>query len=1077
MINSRFYDIESLENAFTVAVYDHPNNRLELFVLLDQNSNLDKSPDFIEKLTKRIYEKNTNLLDENGNPAQVVYFDLRRKEDNIYLANEFGFSTIKWANNPSAVLREIDDLKRNSLSSGTVCQKGIATNIKINDPKTIKHFVCDTDPEYDASKHYYLMGYNSYNYDTTMLALYFKNTIKPDINLTKVEKKPIKNSDEQIEIYTEGEVVISFSPTTPAYMRSHNNNLFESRYKGSMPSYLTSNDSNEYDGFNNVSNIVRRNMILSGRHIDVARLNEKQRKVGLKRLLGMLGYQILESDKLSSGQDTIETEDQLIDLLAYNVSDVVNLKELFYHPMYQAQFELKKGLLDEYPELIYEQKPNSYEPNISPYKVRKDRLCIDASSAQFATKCLCPYGHLTDIPTVSFEYPHPMMCKDGEKPRNILTECIEFLNNIYPKKDPKFAHIWKAFDNVIKFYRSIEGKNFNDTDAYQDERVSVYLKDHAKYRTLYPDTAFPLPTDAMSRQMIEYDRPFSQEYRAFKLKNIPKLPTCIPYFDKEGKETSAFALFSTGGIHGAEYNKELYEYDLSVYNATITDLEEAKAQFNGNPVACRKAKVVTMSDGRELPYTTFLKSGRKIEASEWKDLSDKKPQLFRKAKKSGDDSTNLNPKYTFTSASICNHEDFTSYYPNLLRQMRAFFNPGIGKDRYGDIFYQKQDYGKKMKDKSRPEEERNHYRILREGTKLILNSASGAGDATFDNNIRVNNLIISMRIIGQLFSWHIGQAQSYAGATIISTNTDGLYSVMEEEQNNKILEKESAGIGVEIEPEPLYLISKDSNNRMELDKTGIRISAASGGTLACRLGPDPGKALAHPAIIDWALAEYLAIASQNYKETGLDKPFDETIGLNILKSAITKFAPDHYLRMFQNLIASSPGTYTFVCGFRDGEEDKERIVLQHYNRVFIVKDGTEGAIHLEAAIARVVTPAMKTKRSRDGDKATIQEYIPSQVMKANGVNLDSPEVAGKDITLRKVTNVEKEWYMLICNESLKHMSEDRIYQIADKLDLEKYLILLKQTFERNWMNHLPSNGDFDYNPEENDNEESDEMVD
>ena len=39
------------------------------------------------------------------------------------------------------------------------------------------------------------------------------------------------------------------------------------------------------------------------------------------------------------------------------------------------------------------------------------------------------------------------------------------------------------------------------------------------------------------------------------------------------------------------------------------------------------------------------------------------------------------------------------YYPNLLRMMMAFFNKGLGYDRYAEIFDQKQEYGKKMKDK------------------------------------------------------------------------------------------------------------------------------------------------------------------------------------------------------------------------------------------------------------------------------------------------------------------------------------------------------------------------------------------
>jgi hypothetical protein len=50
-----------------------------------------------------------------------------------------------------------------------------------------------------------------------------------------------------------------------------------------------------------------------------------------------------------------------------------------------------------------------------------------------------------------------------------------------------------------------------------------------------------------------------------------------------------------------------------------------------------------------------------------------------------------------------------------------------------------------------------------------------------------------MRIIGQLFSWRIGQAQVIAGARVPSTNTDGLYTAdLDETTNNTILSQVAA---------------------------------------------------------------------------------------------------------------------------------------------------------------------------------------------------------------------------------------------------------------------------------------------
>ena len=110
---------------------------------------------------------------------------------------------------------------------------------------------------------------------------------------------------------------------------------------------------------------------------------------------------------------------------------------------------------------------------------------------------------------------------------------------------------------------------------------------------------------------------------------------------------------------------------------------------------------------------------------------------------------------------------------------------------------------------------------------------------------------------GQLIYRRNAQAQNYHGAKITWANTYGLKAVLEATRNAQILKQESDDIHVEIEPEPTFLISKDTNNRIEMDESTRTIQSASGGTLGCRNGPNPTKALSHPAIIDWALAEYL----------------------------------------------------------------------------------------------------------------------------------------------------------------------------------------------------------------------------
>lgn len=1017
MINAWFYDIESLSNVFTLAVFkdaeDPKDMEIRIYYLID-TPELTANSGWQARAKDRILERNRNYTGLKDHIHLLnLQLDMPKKE----LAETFGCSTARYINNPD-----------------------------ITCPYTSKmpsfRIVCDTDQEYIASPdaYPYLMGYNSYNYDTTMLAKFF------ELAFTTTKK-----TEDETGLHVED--VFEYSQVTALQMRNFNNQLFEPQWKNKMPSLLAEYENPEdpdarfrpsRPNYTTNAWMIRKNMLMSGRHLDVARLNEKQQHVGLKRLLGMLGYQILESDKLDTGMDTVENEDQLLDLIAYNVSDIINLKNLFYHPQYQGQFELKKGLLQTYPELIYaarggyyknsnvpvkdRTKPQvsatdprdpDYVPNIGPQYVRSDRLTIDSSSAQFSTKALCPYGYLTDIPAVSFLYPHPDQAKlMNIQPVNVLDKAKEFFEEKYKGQPELLAKFQKIYD----YYHNIEGRNFNESDHYN--------QDYQNKNKIDADNLTVVGSNA---------------------------DTCITYYDHDGNPTSCFVLFSTGGIHGAEYNKRLYEADKEQWEADMRDLEEAKAYFNGDPVEMRKAKTITMSDGRVLEYKVFLKNGLPIAKSQWKDLDAKKPELFKPDKKGN---MCLNKRYVFTSAIAANHEDFTSYYPNLLRRMQAFHNKGLGSDRYAEIFEQKQTFGKLMKDKSLPEEERNHYRVMREGTKLILNSASGAADATFENNIRMNNRIISMRIIGQLFSWRIGQAQSYEGATVPSTNTDGLYSVMEASRNNVILANEAADIGVEIEPEPLFLISKDSNNRIEYDEESQSIISASGGTTGCRKGPNPSKSLAHPAIIDWALTEYLIKVAHGVNGLTMDSPFDPQLGMEILKEYLAKPDTLQTLLMYQNIIASSASSINYIYGLR--ANDPEPVILQNYNRMFIMKNETPETMHLYSAVARLVTPAMRKKREKDKQRpVSVPEEAALKVLIANGEQANGAPLSitnnypDRDIVTKKVTGIDAEWNILIENHDLHIMTDAERAAIIDNLDLDKYLQMVNDAYTRNWMNHVP----------------------
>lgn len=1011
-MNIYFYDIESLPNVFSLANFRKNDNEIDIYYLLDDELIEDDIETYKKKQTERIHERNKNF---NG---KVFYYDLHEGDSNIKLAKTFGLSDAYYINSPKA---------------------------KSTYPDAFR-ITCDTDTDYDDEKDPYFIGYNSYNYDTTMLTMYFFDTFKavpkgvPVSFLTKkMDKKPY------VKEYNDAVVMID--PPAANTIRKYNNELFE-HFINNMPDRLRyeylpeklQRDGHLFDApnYKNPKAIIRKNMLMSGRHIDAARLNEKQQKVALKRLLAMLGLQILESDKLDHDQP-IRNMEELLELIAYNVSDVINLDKLFDHKIYQSGFALKKQLLKTYPELVYKEKGDTYKPDISPYSVRNDRLTIDSSSAQLATKSLCPYGHLSDYDTVSFMYPSEKKAEEYGIPRvNVLEESKKFFYANFGQ----YPEDCKRFDEIYDYYKSIEGKNFNSSQNY--------LLDHGA-----DDNAYN-PEDCLA-----------DDLKPRNLKDIKAPNTCMFYYNADGTPSSCFINFSTGGIHGAEYNKLLYESDLAKYNEAMKEYNDKLELFEKvkklypDPRVIKAEKSATI-DGVKYAPSTFLAPKSTAENAKYKEppKPPKKPELFVISPSSG--TWNIAKRYTFTSADKTQHEDFTSYYPNMLRMMEAFFNEGLGYDRYGEIFDNKTKYGKMMKDEAYSKEERDLYSVMREGTKLILNSASGAADANFESNIRMNNKIISMRIIGQLFTWRIGQAQTLKGAAMISTNTDGLYSSkLEEDVNNKVLEEEAHNIHVDIEPEPIFLISKDSNNRTEIecDDEGLGdIVSASGGTLACRKGPNPSKALAHPAVLDWALTEYLIDKSITpVGDTGynaLAMPFDMEFGKKILLHAREEMGDDiKALTMFQNIVSSSDGSVRYIYATKDENPD-EPILLQKYNRCFIVKEGTENAVHLQAAFAKTITPAMIAKRKKENYRLQMHEPTALRVLMANGVKKHDIPTTKEAVTM-KITGIEPAWHMLIDNSDLHYMPQEKIDKLFDAIDYDAYASLLADTYENNWMNNIP----------------------
>ena len=982
-----FYDVESLRNIFTVALYKEPtdtlpNGAVDVFYLSSiQIFNF-------EAITERIYLRNGNFH------GPVMYHDLRNKNEGVLFATIFG---------------GLDDDTRKAYAIGAFPSDMAFKAASMED------------------KMYYLCGYNSYNYDTTIIAFMMSCMfVDARTNLYSVEQNP--NCD------------MNSIALTPQQLRNFNNTMFED--KDHMTNSLRAIP---------VASAIRKRMLSSGRHIDIARLNEKQSKVGLKRLLGTLGYQILESDKLSDTTDVVKDFDEICELIAYNVSDVVNLAQLAHHKVYTSNFELKQGLLDSYPEIVLQNYKKDEKPAIDA-ELRKDRKMADSSSSQLASMALCPHGHLSDNMEVSFMYPSLQKAHEQHRePENILQITNDWFCSYFPDPLSEPRQYWSR---VYRFYSYVEGKNFNQTL----ENEEVYI--------------------------------------------LPKQTICMPYFDKEGKPTSCYVTFSSGGIHGAEYNKPLYDEHMKRYTDFMNDVSIIRKELAlydiektysvskktgktttkyGKPTYV--GKETTIDDVTQAKIFSKLKTitidGIEYKSSDyvggtgkWKNVA--KPELFVgyndplpgcEPDHTQYNCMKLNKKYTYTSYGNTQHEDFTSYYPNMLIQLDAFFNQELGYDRYKEIFGQKESLGKLMNDENIEKELRAKYSIKRNGTKLILNSASGAGDAKFDNPIRMNNKIISMRIIGQMFTWRIGQAQTFAGARVISTNTDGLYVIpmppLTVEESNRILEEESKNIHVAIEPEPIYLVSKDSNNRLEYDVTKQKMVTAGGGALSCYEGPTPTQSLSHPAVLDKALVMYLLEkCAPNDGTTALDDEFDRQLGYSILDSIRNDESIDLVKRalFFQNMIASSPGTNSYNFCYKNDVEsataDDIVKIIQHYNRVFYFNKKPY-TVHLQRIHMRKATGLKgKSNIARPHQLPNMLKwYCEATGEKTDDVDKYCQDNA-KELAISKITGITPDMNILIENHDLHQLPEDQLKWILSELDLNAYLDLFEAAYN-NWRNLTP----------------------
>ena len=117
-------------------------------------------------------------------------------------------------------------------------------------------------------------------------------------------------------------------------------------------------------------------------------------------------------------------------------------------------------------------------------------------------------------------------------------------------------------------------------------------------------------------------------------------------------------------------------------------------------------------------------------------------------------------------------------------------------------------------------------------------------------------------------------------------------------------------------------------------------------------------------------------------------------------------------------------------------------------------DETPGTQHLRAAHAKKITPATAAKRKRNGERSQQHNLLATTVLNRNGVHASSLP-SDKEASIKKITNVDESWFMLIQNRALSDLSNNEVTYMIKNIDLSKYLTLLHAGFEKNWRNVLP----------------------
>lgn len=488
-------------------------------------------------------------------------------------------------------------------------------------------------------------------------------------------------------------------------------------------------------------------------------------------------------------------------------------------------------------------------------KQYKNRLGIDSTNAKFIEFVIAPDTPLTDNPQISLDYP----VKD-ENGNYTKTDLLEYINKDVGGLDKK----------VYNFYKNIQGASSAEEATQRNNGATT-------------------------------------------------ISTWILNADK--KPIDAYITNSIGGAHGEYSNyEEWYEKWSGIIQFNLALKYAKEHYFSENSTADivkEYSENKTLMATLENPYV--LDSNGQPEKFQY----DLKQVITAKSKKvlEPKNPKNLeNPtrpkKFNATVFGLqVVHVDVDSLYPTLLTNLGVYsvkLPNGKTFDMYGELRRERLKLKKALPgDKSSWTEQDQIHNKVQLLDKLLLNSATGISDAPFDNNIRANNKIVGMRVIGNLLITDLTYKMTQAGALPVSINTDGLYSThIDIKTALSIIEDWKAKFNLSASPEIVdRFVSKDSNNRLEVQNG--KLQYAGGAMLGAHKGPLLTKSLPHPAISDAALTNTLA------NDPDPLEAFNKEGVRNYISNIINEAKKDpskrqHAYLMFQWLVQSSPSVNRYI---------------------------------------------------------------------------------------------------------------------------------------------------------------------